>query len=85
MGDIIPTSPPYCQERRCITLSTQKGLISYNLYMKTSAWIGIVVGSSIGGMIPALWGAGLFSFSGIFFSAVGAFAGIWVAYKMTHL
>lgn len=52
--------------------------------MKTSAWIGIVVGSSIGGMVPALWGAGLFSFSGVFFSAVGAFAGIWVAYKITH-
>ena len=47
-------------------------------------WLGMVIGSTIGGFIPELWGAGLISFSGILFSAVGAIAGIWVMFKISH-
>ncbi|MES2225475.1 MAG: hypothetical protein V4480_01565 [Patescibacteria group bacterium] len=52
--------------------------------MKQMIWLGLVVGSTIGGFIPNLWGAGVLSFSSIFLSAIGGMAGIWVAYKMTH-
>jgi len=43
-----------------------------------------LVGSTIGSYIPLLWGAGVFSFSSIILGAVGAIAGIWIAFKLTH-
>jgi hypothetical protein len=51
---------------------------------KTLTWIGMIVGSTIGGLIPALWGAGMFSFSSIILSGVGAIAGIYIAFKISH-
>lgn len=51
---------------------------------KTATYIGIVVGSTIGSYIPALWGAGFLSFSSILLGGVGAVVGIWVVFKMTH-
>lgn len=44
----------------------------------------MIVGSTIGGFIPALWGDSFLSFSSIIFSALGAMAGIYLAYKLTH-
>ncbi len=49
---------------------------------KRTIWLGLFVGSTIGGYVPLLWGADLFSFSSIFFSAAGALLGIWVAFRM---
>ena len=46
-------------------------------------WLGMIVGSTIGGVIPLLWGAELLSLSGLLFSAVGAIGGAFVAFKMT--
>lgn len=43
---------------------------------------GMVVGSTIGGYIPSIFGAGLFSFFSIFCSAIGGFLGIWIAYRL---
>lgn len=51
---------------------------------KQIIWIGVLVGSVVGGYIPALWGAGLLSFSGIIFSTLGAFAGLWLAFKVSQ-
>lgn len=51
--------------------------------MKQMVWLGAFVGSIIGGYIPSLWGAGVFSFSSLIFSTLGAAAGIIIAYKMT--
>jgi hypothetical protein len=51
---------------------------------KTMVWIGMFVGSTIGGFIPELWGAGLISVSSIFFSGVGAVAGIWIGFKLSQ-
>ena len=51
----------------------------------TAIWVGIFIGSSIGSFIPELWGASFLSFSSIIFSAAGAFAGLWVGFKMTQL
>lgn len=52
--------------------------------MKHSIWIGMVAGSTIGGFIPSLWGAGILSFSSIFLSALGGIAGIIIAFKLTR-
>jgi uncharacterized membrane protein YeaQ/YmgE (transglycosylase-associated protein family) len=52
--------------------------------MKQATWLCAGIGSVVGGFIPALWGAGTFSFSSIIFSSLGAMAGIFVAYKLTH-
>jgi hypothetical protein len=47
-------------------------------------WIGLFVGSTVGSYIPTLWGAGLISFSGMFFSSAGAILGIWLGYRMSN-
>ena len=44
-------------------------------------WLPILIGSTIGGMIPELWGAGMVSYSGVLLSGVGAFAGLWFAHR----
>jgi hypothetical protein len=42
----------------------------------------LMVGSSIVAWVPLLWGAGMFSFSSVVFSALGGIAGIVVAVKI---
>ncbi len=51
---------------------------------KTLVWIGVLVGSTVGSFIPTLWGAGMFSFSSIIFSSLGAILGIYVGFKMSN-
>jgi hypothetical protein len=51
---------------------------------KKAIWLGMFVGSTIGGSVPLLWHASMFSVSSVFLSAVGALAGIWGAYKLTR-
>ncbi len=51
---------------------------------KSVIWIGMIVGSTAGSLIPLLWGAGMLSFSSIILSAAGAIVGIWLGFKMTH-
>jgi len=48
---------------------------------KKLCWIGMIIGSSIGGYLPALWGGELISFSGILCSLVGGLLGIWAGYR----
>jgi hypothetical protein len=45
-------------------------------------WIGMAIGSTIGGLIPVLWGASFLSFSSIITTAVGGIAGIWLGFKL---
>jgi hypothetical protein len=49
---------------------------------KKMIWIGMTVGSTLGGFIPALWHAGMFSMWGIVMSTVGGIAGIWAGYRV---
>ena len=46
--------------------------------------IGAGVGSTIGGFVPTLWGAGLLSGWSVVLTAVGGFIGIYLAYKYTR-
>lgn len=45
-------------------------------------WLGLAVGSTIGGFIPSIWNAGIFSMSGVFTTAIGGIAGIWLGWKL---
>jgi len=47
---------------------------------KKFIWIGMFVGSSIGNMLPMLWGGDAISVSGFFFSLIGGIVGIWAGY-----
>jgi hypothetical protein len=51
---------------------------------KKIIWLGMVVGSGIGGLLPLLWGGSAFSFSAIILTAVGGFVGIWIGYKLSR-
>jgi hypothetical protein len=51
---------------------------------KKIIWIGMLVGSFIGGYIPALWGANMLSMSSVFLTAIGGMLGIWLGYKFTN-
>ena len=47
-----------------------------------SVWLGILIGSTIGGFVPELWHADAFSYASVLFSGLGAFAGLWVCLKL---
>ena len=52
--------------------------------MKQLVWIGMFIGSTVGSFIPALWGAGVLSFSSLIFGAMGGILGILVGYKLSQ-
>jgi hypothetical protein len=45
----------------------------------------MLIGSTAGGLVPNLWGAGMFSLSSLFFSAAGGLIGIWVGYQLSNI
>ena len=47
-------------------------------------WAGFILGSSIGGMVPLMWGDDLISIWGIVMSLVGGIAGIWAGYRVSQ-
>ena len=51
---------------------------------KTLVWLGLGIGSTVGGYVPALWGGDVISFSGLFGSFIGGMVGIWAAYKLNQ-
>jgi len=51
---------------------------------KKLIWIGMTVGSFIGGFLPVLWGSSEFSFSSIVLTAVGGFVGIYIGFKLSR-
>lgn len=51
---------------------------------KALVFAGMLIGSTIGGFVPELWGASAFSLWSIIFSAVGGILGIWAAYKISN-
>jgi uncharacterized membrane protein YeaQ/YmgE (transglycosylase-associated protein family) len=51
---------------------------------KKIVMLGLFVGSTIGGFIPELWGADMFSLSGFVWSFIGGIAGIWAGYRVSQ-
>ena len=49
--------------------------------MKTLIWLGVFIGSALGGWIPTLLGADLLSLWGVLGSVVGGLAGIWAGMR----
>ncbi len=48
---------------------------------KSLIFWGMTIGTLLGGYLPALWGAGMFSLSSVLLSGIGGFAGIWFGYR----
>ncbi len=44
----------------------------------------MALGSTIGEMLPSLWGADMFSFSSVILAAVGGIIGIYIAFNMSR-
>ncbi|MBP9711329.1 MAG: hypothetical protein KBD50_03690 [Candidatus Pacebacteria bacterium] len=47
---------------------------------RTLMWILVLVGSTVGGYLPMLWGQGLFSGASLFLSLAGAAVGLWLGF-----
>jgi predicted MFS family arabinose efflux permease len=45
-------------------------------------WVAILIGSTIGGAVPELWGADMLSFTSLLLSGIGALVGLWIAFKI---
>jgi len=52
---------------------------------KTLIWIGVFIGSAVGGFIPSLWDNNMFSYSSIIGSTIGGLLGIWGAFKLSQM
>lgn len=46
--------------------------------------IGMTIGSFVGGYVPVLWGADLFSYTSLFGNGIGGVAGVLITYKLTQ-
>jgi len=51
---------------------------------RTFIWLGLFVGSSIGGAIPMLWGDDMLSPASLGLSLVGAVAGIFAGFRLAR-
>ncbi len=49
--------------------------------MRSRVWLGIFVGSTIGGLLPALWGGNMISYTAVLLSGAGAFLGVWLVLR----
>lgn len=49
---------------------------------KTLVTLGTIIGSVVGGYLPALFGVSMFSYASILTSGIGAILGIWIGYKL---
>ena len=53
---------------------------------KTMVWGGMIIGSSIGGFLPYLWGNfDYFSFQSVILTFVGGLVGVWAGFKLSNL
>jgi hypothetical protein len=52
---------------------------------KSLITIGLIVGSTLGGVVPMLWGDGGLSMSSVFLGGIGGLLGIWGGYRLSRL
>ena len=64
------------------TTSNHANGVSVADMTKKLIWIGMIVGSAIGNMVPLLWGGDAISMAGFLLSAVGGIVGIWAGYRL---
>jgi hypothetical protein len=50
---------------------------------KKFIWLGLFVGSFIGGYIPTIWRADALSFSSVVGTALGGFLGIYLGFRIS--
>lgn len=50
--------------------------------MKTFIWGGLFIGSSIGGVVPWLWGDFGLSMNSVLLSTAGGILGVWAGYQL---
>jgi hypothetical protein len=43
----------------------------------------VLLGMTVGGFVPELWGASSFSLSSLVFTAIGGVAGIWLGVRLS--
>ena len=53
--------------------------------MRSIIGLCIFVCSTVGGFVPDLWHAGMFSMSGIVLSAVGGIVGLWLGVRLNAI
>jgi hypothetical protein len=51
---------------------------------KKLIFLGMFLGSLVGGYVPVLWGDSAFSMSSIIFSGIGGFLGIYAGFKLSQ-
>jgi hypothetical protein len=66
------------------SLSLQTFIICYAKAMKRLIYGSVLIFSTIGAYIPALWHADLFSVSSILGGIIGTIFGIWAAIKLNN-
>lgn len=47
--------------------------------MQSRYWLAMLICSTIGGFVPALWGGEMLSYPGVLFGCVGGAIGLWIA------
>ena len=66
----------------CVEVRTGAADNHPSMSTKRLIWIGSIVGSFIGGLIPGLWHASMFSMWGLVLSTIGGIAGIWLGWRI---
>jgi hypothetical protein len=51
--------------------------------MRSVIGLSVLVGSTLGGYLPVLWGSSSFSVTSLFFGALGGIAGVWVGVRLS--
>lgn len=51
---------------------------------KGPVFVGTIIGSTIGSLIPSFLGADMFSFSSLIFGSIGAIIGIYIGFKLSN-
>jgi hypothetical protein len=51
---------------------------------KPLVYLGLFIGSTIGGSVPMLWGDGVFSMSSVLRGGAGGIVGIWLGFKLSQ-
>jgi uncharacterized membrane protein YsdA (DUF1294 family) len=50
---------------------------------KRVLWLCVLVGSTVGGMVPEAWGGSAFGLASLCFGALGGIAGVWAAARIS--